>query len=115
LLETLFNGSFTVNRLDAADGHYRLAAFGSKIREFDPVFVSHGVGTSYHSLSDQTYGAWIADTFRAYTNQQNNMTEAVDALIDLPRVGPKRLNYARLVLPFLSDGAGHLLVATDVV
>lgn len=114
LLDTLYNGNFTLNELDESDGHFRIKAIGQSIRKFDPEFAARGIGATYHTLSDPDYGAWVSDTFQEYATMSRECTEVVEAQVEVPGQQARRLDYTRLVLPVSAGSRRLLLVATDV-
>lgn len=114
LLETLYNGNFTLNVLDDSNGHIRIDAIGRNIAKFDPDFAARGVGETYHTLSDPDYGTWVSDTFREYAAMSKECTEIVEAHVEVPGQQARRLNYTRLILPVLCGSRRMLLAATDV-
>ena len=114
VLEKLFKGSFTLNRLDQSDGQYRVVDWCSKFGHLDSAFATLGPGLSYYELTDSDYGRWIAETFKEYATAKERRVEAVTALITGPGAKAKQYNYNRLVLPVTRVDERLLLVATDV-
>lgn len=113
LLDCLLDHRYSINRLDASNGHYKSLRISDGIAGFDRDFAKNKLGDTYHSFVDPEFGVWMADCFAEMSPARCARVEEVGAsFINGPRLG--KVSYTRLLMPFERLGDKFLLVASDV-
>jgi hypothetical protein len=113
LLDSLLDRRYSVNTLDAGNGHYNSLEMGDCIAGFDRIYAKAKIGQTYHSFVDPDFGTWMANCFAEMSvARAAHVEEVTVALKSGPRPGP--IEYTRLLMPFERPGGKFLLVASDV-
>jgi hypothetical protein len=99
ILDELFQGMFTLTRMDTETGAFCIAAVGSEINRYDEFIREAGIGRSIQEVSLCTYGTWVMDHYQKVVKAKEPCADDVDATI-LWRGSTSRLHrYSRLTIP----------------
>jgi hypothetical protein len=114
ILEHLFEGRFAVGRQDSGDGEFKVTAIGSYVSMRDDEFAQNAKGRSFRHLYDNSYGHWIADTYRTAVALETPTAARIDATITWPRLNPRKYRYSRLLMPFMASTGERYLMSASV-
>lgn len=114
ILDKLLQSYFTVSRRDKESGRYIVEHVGQGISGHHPSLSTMKVGLPFSAIDDSAYGAWLDESFMSISDSSSPFSEYVEATIGVATSRSTRLQYSRLLLPFVRSSDSYLLTASSV-
>jgi hypothetical protein len=106
ILDELFQGMFTLTRMDTETGAFRIAAVGSEISRYDEFIRETGIGRSMQEVSLCSYGTWVMNHYQKVVKAKEPCADDVDATILWRCSTPRLHRYSRLTIPIEKYNSG---------
>lgn len=103
--------------IDAKDGRQDMTfrEIGTGFVSYSADWVARAVGNSISQQEDQSYGQWVAATYRTALKNGQPLVCDVDTIMNTPTLGRARLRYKRVLLPARSAGGGMWLLNSSII
>ncbi len=88
---------------------------GTGFVSYSTDWVARAIGKSIAQQEDQTYGQWVASTYRTALKEGRPLVCDVDTIMNTPTLGRARLRYKRVLLPARSSGGGMWLLNSSII
>jgi hypothetical protein len=114
VLDKLLQGYFSISCRDKDTGRYLVQHISFGISSHHPALNKVKVGQPFSAFDDRPYGAWLDSTFTPLTQDSMPYSEHIEATLGADTSNAKRIQYARLVLPFVRSDELYLLTASHI-
>ena len=114
ILDKLLQGYFSIARRDRCSGRYLVQHISNGISSHHPALNTVKIGQPFSAFDDRPYGAWLDSTFTPLSQDSMPYSEHIEATIGTATTDAKRIQYSRLVLPFVRSNDLYLLTASHI-